>query len=168
MVDLARIIIHGAVLSLVASAFISLTLYLAPRVWLQDYPQDIQDQVPPKNAQEKRLSLILGIPFLILLFAVPFFSTLTLKQQNPDEISFFHAFVNAFGIVFIFNLVDWLLLDWLMFCTITPPFVVIPGTEGAAGYKDYAFHFRGFLIGTVFSAVAGGVIAGLVLLFAYV
>lgn len=164
MIDLTRMIMHGAVLSLVTSAFIALTLYFVPRIWLQDYPQDIQDKVPPKTAPEKRLSLLLGIPFLILLFAVPFISTLMLKQQRPGGLSFFQAFVNAFGTVFIFNLVDWLVLDWLMFCTITPPFVVIPGTEGAEGYKDYAFHFRGFLIGTVFSAVAGGVIGGLVLL----
>ena len=29
---------------------------------------------------------------------------------------------------------------------------VIPGSEGHPAYKDYFFHFRGFLIGTVFSA----------------
>jgi hypothetical protein len=164
MIDLTRTIIHGAVLSLITSAFITITLYFVPRIWLQDYPQDIQDKVPPKTAQEKKLSLLLGIPFLILLFVVPFVSTLMLKRQSPDGLSFFHALINAFGIVFIFNLVDWLLLDWLIFCTITPQFVVIPGTEGAEGYKDYGFHFRGFLIGTVFSAIAGGVIGGLVLL----
>ena len=164
MIDLTRTIIHGAVLSLITSAFITITLYFVPRIWLQDYPQDIQDKVPPKTAQEKKLSLLLGIPFLILLFVVPFVSTLMLKRQSPHGLSFFHALINAFGIVFIFNLVDWLLLDWLIFCTITPQFVVIPGTEGAEGYKDYGFHFRGFLIGTVFSAIAGGVIGGLVLL----
>ena len=51
-----------------------------------------------------------------------------------------------------------------MFCTITPKFVVIPGTEGMSGYKDYGFHFRGFIIGTLLSAISAVVIAGLVLL----
>jgi hypothetical protein len=49
-----------------------------------------------------------------------------------------------------------------MFCTITPRFVVIPGTEGMAGYKDYVFHLRFFLIGSVISAAGGLVIAALV------
>jgi hypothetical protein len=49
-----------------------------------------------------------------------------------------------------------------MYCTITPRFVVIPGTEGMAGYKDYVFHLRGFLIGSVISAAGGLVIAALV------
>jgi len=159
-----RIIVHGAFLSLLASAFIAITLRINPRIWLQDYPQDIQDRVPPKNAKERKLSLILGIPFLALLLAVPFASTLALKHQHGGNVSFLQFFANGFGVLFIFNLVDWLIIDWLMFCTITPSFVVIPGTEGAEGYNDYAFHFRGFLIGTAFSAVAGIASAGLTLL----
>jgi len=45
-----------------------------------------------------------------------------------------------------FNLVDWLLLDWPLVYW-QPRLVVLPGTEGLAGYTDYRFHFRGFLIG---------------------
>ncbi len=161
---MSRIIVHGAFLSLVASAFIAITLRINPRIWLQDYPQDIQDRVPPKTAQERRISLLLGIPFLIVLLAVPFASTLTLKYQRGGAVPFLLLFANGFGVSFIFNLVDWLILDWLMLCTITPPFVVIPGTEGASGYKNYAFHFRGFLVGTIFSAIVGAVVAGLTLL----
>jgi len=36
----------------------------------------------------------------------------------------------AFGVAFAFNLWDWLILDWLVFCTITPKQFVIPGSEG--------------------------------------
>jgi hypothetical protein len=66
------------------------------------------------------------------------------------------------GIVFVFNVVDWLILDWFMFCTLTPRLVVIPGSEGMAAYKDYGFHFRGFLHGTVYLILGGLVIAGIV------
>jgi uncharacterized membrane protein YjjB (DUF3815 family) len=51
-----------------------------------------------------------------------------------------------------------------MFCTLTPKFLIIPGTAGMAGYKDYMFHFRGFIIGTILSAIIGAVLAGVVLL----
>jgi hypothetical protein len=158
-----RIIVHGAILSLVASAFIVITMWVNPRIWLQDYPRAIQDLVPPKNAEEKALSLILGVPFLILLLAVPTASTLTLRVRSGGAVSFLQLVTNGFGVSIIFNLVDWLILDWLVFCTLTPGFVVIPGTEGAVGYKDYAFHFRGFLIGTAFSALVGAVMAGITL-----
>ena len=53
------------------------------------------------------------------------------------------AFLSAFVVLVVFNLVDRLILDWLVFCPLTPRFVVLPGTEGMAGYKDYRMHFRG-------------------------
>jgi hypothetical protein len=157
-------LLHGLALSLIASAYIIITFLINPRIWLHDYPQAIQDLLPPINEKEKRLSLILGIPFLLLLFIVPLVSTILLKNHNPD-FSYLSLAFNAFGVAFAFNVVDWLVLDWLMFCTITPGFVVLPGSEGAVAYKDYWFHFRGFLIGTVISIIAGLIIGGVVLLF---
>jgi len=161
MFSFRRIVLDGAILSFVASLLLMVSLRLNPRIWLQDYPVEIRDRVPPKTEQEKRLSLIIGIPFLLLVAAVPFISTLALKRQDGG-VSFLQLFLNAFGVVFAFNLVDLLLLDWLMFCTITPKFVVIPGTEGMEGYKDYSYHFKASVIGTVLSIVAGLVIAGIV------
>lgn len=162
MFSIRKIILDGAILSFIASLFIMVSLRLNPRIWLQDYPEDIQNKVPPKTRQEKRLSLIFGIPFLILLVAVPLISTLTLKRQNGGDVSFLQLFLNAFGVAFAFNLVDLLILDWLIFCTITPKFVVIPGTEGMEGYKDYSYHFKASIIGTALSVVVGLVIAGIV------
>ena len=164
MLNLGKIILDGAILSVIASLILIAVLRFNPRLFLQDYPEDIQSQVPPKTEKEKRQSLIVGIPFLILVVAVPFISTLTLKRQGAEDVSFLQLFLNAFGVVFIFNLVDLVLLDWLMFCTITPRFVVIPGTEGMEAYKDYAYHFRASMVGTILSVVAGLVIAGVVTL----
>jgi hypothetical protein len=161
MFNFTRTILDGLILSGIASVFIVISMLINPRIWLQDYPEDIQNMVAPKSDSEKRLSLIIGIPFLILIFVGPFFSTLFLKFRNPDA-SFLDLSLNAFGVVFIFNVVDWLLLDWLMFCTLTPRFVVIPGSEGMEGYKNYYFHFRGFLKGTVICVLAGLVISGIV------
>ena len=161
MINLSRIIQDGLLLSIISSFIIIISLFINPRTFLQDYPKDIQAKVPPKTPSEKRLSLLLGIPFLLALLFVPLISTLLLKQQNGETSTFIALFLNAFGIVFIFNLVDWLLLDWLMFCTITPKFLIIPGTEGMPGYKEYGFHFRGFLIGTVLSLVFALIIASI-------
>ena len=162
MFSIRKVVLDGATLSFIASLLLIVSLRLNPRIWLQDYPEAIQDKVPPKTEREKRLSLIFGIPFLVLLVAVPFISTLALKRQGGGDVSFLQLFLNAFGVAFTFNLVDLLLLDWLMFCTITPKFVVIPGTEGMEGYKDYSHHFKASMIGTVLSVVAGLVIAGIV------
>ena len=162
MINISKILLDGALLSVLASISIVGILRFNPRLFLQDYPDEIQAVVPPKTDLEKRQSLITGIPFLLILLAVPFVSTLILKRESGEMISFFPLFINAFGVVFLFNLVDLLLLDWLLFCFITPSFLVIPGTEGMQEYKDYGYHFRAFLIGTVLSIAAGLVIAGVV------
>ena len=162
MWNIGRTLLEGAILSVIASILLIAILRFNPRLFLQDYPGEIQNQVAPKTEKEKRQSLIVGIPFLIVVIAVPFISTLTLKHQSGEGVSCLHLFLNAFGIVFVFNLVDLLLLDWLMFCTITPKFVVIPGTEGSEAYKDYGYHFRASITGTILSVVGGLVIAGIV------
>lgn len=162
MPNVADVLLHGTVLSFLCSLLVLVSLYVNPRLWLQDYPKSIRGKAPAKTQAERRQSLLFGVPFLLLLFAVPVYSTLTLQWQNGGNVPFLALFASAFGVMFIFNLVDWLLLDWLIFCVITPRFVMIPGTEGMATYKDFAFHCRGFLIGTVFSAVGGLSVAALV------
>jgi hypothetical protein len=159
MSNLNKILIDGAILSFLASLWLILALRVNPRIFLHDYPPKIQERVPQKTNPEKRLTYIFGVPFMLLLLLGPFFSTLSLKEQGNTH--FWTLWLNATGVVYVFNLVDWLILDWLMFCTLTPRFVIIPGSEGMAEYKDYDFHFRGFLHGTVYSALGGLVIAGI-------
>jgi hypothetical protein len=160
MTYLTEILKDGAMLSLLASAWLILALRINPRIFLHDYPPQIQESVPKKTQYENNLSVVFGVPFLLLLLLGPFFSTLSLKEQGNG--AFWALWLNAAGVGFIFNLVDWLILDWLLFCTLTPRFLVIPGTERMAAYKDYGFHFHGFLHGTVYSTFGGLIIAGIV------
>jgi hypothetical protein len=163
MINLTKILLDGIILSVLASGTILAILRFNPRLFLQDYPAEIQNQVPPKTEKEKHQALLVGIPFLIILIAIPFLSTLSLAKLGGEE-RFSFLFINAFGVAFLFNLVDCLVLDWLIFCLITPDFLVIPGTKGMQAYKDYRFHFRAFLIGTALSIIAGLGIAGIVLI----
>ncbi len=159
---LSRILLHGSIFSLIASIWLIVTLWLNPRWWLQNYTDEIQAKVPPKTEKEKKMSLWIGIPFLLLLFGAPFYSTWTLNAQLAATATFWQLFWNAFGVATVFNLVDLLILDWLMFCIITPKFIIVPGTEGMPGYKDYGYHFRGFLIGSALSVVSALLFAGII------
>ncbi len=156
------VLIDGAVLSLLASLYLMAVLWFNARLFLQDYPALIQAAVPPKTEEEKRLSLILGLPFLVLLLVAPLLSTLAFVRGSGGAVPFLDTFLHAFGVIFAFNVVDWLLLDWVIFCTLTPSFLIIPGSEGMAACKDYAFHFRGFVVGTVLSLGGGLLVAAVV------
>ncbi|HEX2740847.1 MAG TPA: hypothetical protein VHM69_10385, partial [Rubrobacter sp.] len=86
-------------------------------------------------------------------------SALRLARIGDDEV-FFAVFFGTFIMLLVFNLVDLLILDWLVFNTLRPGFVVLPGTEGARGYSDYGFHFRAFLKGVVGALVVSFIVAG--------
>ena len=153
------VVVYGAIASLLLSTVLLIMGLVNPRLMLQDYPKDIQAAVPPKTDQEKRQTLYWSLPFWVILLGFPVAAALSAKATHQG---FLEIFLSAFGVIFLSNLVDWLILDWLIICTITPKFVVLPGTEGMAGYKNYAMHFRGFLIGTALSVVVGLIIAGIV------
>jgi hypothetical protein len=144
---LHRILLDGICLSVVATAVVLASLAENPRLWLQDYPPDIQAAVKPRNMAERRRARLWGIPFIGTLLGVPIFSAWRLASADPSA-SFGMLWLDAFGVAMVFNLVDLLLIDGLLICMLTPRFVIIPGTEGHAAYRDFGHHAKAFLFGT--------------------
>lgn len=164
MLELHRILIHGAILSVPASLLLMAAVYFNPRFARQDLPKDIQDVTPPLSKKEKLQALAFGIPFFALVVLVPLLSGISLEAPAGGRVPFLVLFLHIFGVVFVFNVVDFLILDCLIYCTITPKFVIIPGTEGLAGYKDYGHQARAHLRGTALQAAFALLLAGVVFL----
>ena len=70
------------------------------------------------------MSILLG-----LLIGAPFASALLWRTATLGSHSFWELFAYAFGVLFIFNLVDLLIFDWLIVCWFKPRWVILPGTE---------------------------------------
>jgi hypothetical protein len=157
------IVIHAATYGLVLSAVLfpmvlGLT-WLNPEIMLNDYPPDIRAKYGPMSAQSKRQRGPAALVVVTALLVIVVFSFRGLPSGAADDIPFLTAAVHRFVLFGVFNLLDWLILDWLIVVTLCPRFIILPGTEGVAGYKDYSFHFRGFLIGTGITAVTSLVVA---------
>lgn len=129
-----------------------------PRLMLQDYPEDVRRAVPPKTPAERREAVWWIAALFAVVFGLPLAAAIVARAQQPDP-SFPGLYLTAFIVLIAFNLYDLLVVDWLYFCTWTPSFAVLPGTEGMAGYKDYGLHLRGFLFGTALSVLASAPIA---------
>ena len=102
------------------------------------------------------MSVLLG-----LLIGVPFTSALLWRTATLGTHSFWELFAYAFGVLFIFNLVDLLILDWLIVCKFKLRWVVLPGTEHIVMPTPYLNHFKEFLMGTVSLVIVGLAIAAL-------
>ena len=151
-------LVYGAVLSTVLAALLLAVLWMNPEILLNDYPPDIRTRFGPMSERSKRqripVALLMGAVSLAIVIA----SFSTIRTNADGTIPFRTAFVHLFVMFSVFNVVDLLLIDWPL-VAIGPRFIVLPGTEGSAGYKDYWFHFRGFLVGAVLVFVASGAMA---------
>lgn len=130
-----------------------------PRLMLQDYPKAIQNATTPKTKEEKRLGILFGLPFILAFISYPFGLGFHVAKSNGN---YWYVLEHVYVLLFLGNLYDLLIIDWLVFCYITPKIMVIPGTEGNPGYKDYKFHFIGFLKGLLITAVIAIILSGIV------
>lgn len=127
-------------------------------MWLNDYPPDVKAKYGPMSAKAKRQGYLLAIPLLFIMVGGAIWSTLRLKQQQGGTLSFAAAYCHTAGMVMSFWLSDLLLIDGLIGVMWTPSFMVLPGTEGMAGYKDYGLHLRAHFRAAPALAVVSGIL----------
>lgn len=149
------ILVDGLVYALVLALIVTLSQFYNPRLWLNCYPSAIQKVVPKRTKTEMREKLLVGIPFMLVMVGYPIYSTSILKNHLGGEYSFWIGFLNMLIIQNIFNLFDLFILDWLIFNTIKPKYLILEGTDGMREYGDYFFHFRaatkGFFLSIILS-----------------
>ena len=148
---------YSAIQTIALSIFSYVTFLYNPEVWVGDYPKDVKTAYGEISSKSKRDKKLLVAVFLLIAFGVP---VLMLVNTNVSGYSFTEIVLCLFLMFQVFNLFDLLIIDWLILNTITPKFLVLKGTEGLPGYKNYSFHFKGFLIGTGISLLASLIITG--------
>lgn len=156
-------LLWGSLLSLTLGIIMIASFLIAPDMWVGDYPPDIKEKYGAMSPRARKFRPWIGLLFFGALIVIVIFALIRLRALMDFPSAFLPAlwadFLTAFLVLFVFNLFDLLIIDWLIFVLIQPAPIVLPGTEGMAGYRDYAFHFRGFLVGIVFSLVGALVLA---------
>jgi hypothetical protein len=154
------------ILVLFFSAFVIITIWWKPRIWLHDFPADIQALAAPKTPEEKRLTAIIGTLLVVLFLGLPVLLSWDLKAALGVNFSFLTVWLYTYALFIGFNLWDLVILDWIGLSLVDPQHPPFAGTEGATGWRNYAFHFHGFLKGCVMGIVFAALEAGLITLFA--
>ena len=158
-----HVAVHGLFYAFIVNGYILLVMVLtSPRVWgYSDYSESIKAKVPPQTKQEKRLAMLIAVPWMLFSAGFLIFSPYVLKTRLGGEIPFWLAFLNVFVLVFLAVLGDLVILDWLIVSKITPEFVIIPGTE-EEDYKDFSHHYRAHVRAAVPLVLVCAVVAGIV------
>lgn len=145
--------------------FALFTLMVVPKVlknplsMVHDYPPDIYNKAMElglvKASQNRRSKKFLVKRLIAVAIIGVIFGGVVHYVNGAD------SFLAGAGYTYLLwvaaNWYDALVIDCLWFCHSKK--VVIPGTEGMAGYKDYLFHiqaaFKGMLLGIPTAIVAG-------------
>ena len=164
MLDLGGIVVYGTLLSVLASLTVLLAVFFNPRFARNDLPKDIQKKVPPLARREKLQALFFFVPLITLMIAIPLAYGLGLKSEQGSGVSYLALTGHIFAVLFTANVFELLVVDWLVYCAITPKRLVLPNTEGMAGYKDYIHHVRSHARGAAVMLILSPALAGVVLL----
>lgn len=144
---------HLLVYYLVLSILLYGSLAFNPRMWLHRMPPEVIAKVPARTSAEKRLLIITAaVPFLLLLIIYPVIFVL---QQDASWLNYF-LILCAFFVGF--NKWDTLILDVLIFCKLTPRFIIIAGTE-RQDYATMKYHLVSGAKGLLMSGIASGILA---------
>ena len=147
------LIVECIVLCIIFTLMILPVQYKDPISMIMSYPPNVikrVEQLPQyegciKEREKKHISKkIFGVFFFaVLLAAVAYFSGCR---------GFIDTFFHVFMLFFAVNMYDMLVLDWGIFCHSKK--LRIPGTEDMdKEYKDYLFHLKGAMKGTVIGII---------------
>ena len=153
-------VIKGLIWSALWIIYVYVIVTKYPWQMLHEYPKDIQKAsvLPEPTTENKKNAKLFGAIGSLVIFGA--LITFGLIRFADSRESYGKILLYIFIIAMIWNIADLLIMDWLIICRITPKWVVIPGTEGCSGYKDYFFHFKGFLIGCVYTGIMSLLFSG--------
>jgi hypothetical protein len=133
------VFIDAIIISAVFYGGIFLMIKINPRLQLHNYPPQIRNSVPPKTKKERKLFVLIAVP---IIFVLIFYVIISFFGRFNNSINYFAILFYYLSVWIIVSLVDLFVCDYLIFCTITPKFIIIPGTEGSKFYKDKSFHTK--------------------------
>ena len=161
---LSHSLIYGAILSGVLTILILGSFYINPEMWLQDAPREVQEKHGPMSARAKRQRAWLVVAFVLTIIGVVGVSVYRLPSVVGGPLTFVTLFLHLWLMFMLFNVVDLVLIDWLIVEFMRPPFIVQSGLGQLMGERNYWFHFQGFLKGSVGILVVSLLLAGVIML----
>lgn len=152
------------ILSLVSGTLITVlmtgVLLIQHRLGFDHSIRDAQGRV--RSGGTTPLAWLMPITVLLIMICVPVGAGFWLDRTMDVRLSFSGYFLLAYGIFFVANLWDLLILDYLVLLKLRPRFLELPDT---LYYTTFRPHLRGWARGLLFGIVSS-LLAALVCHFA--
>jgi hypothetical protein len=128
MLPIAQIVLNSLLFLIIFGVIIWGTLWLNPRIFMNDFPDLMKAAQPPLQAWEKQQQKVVMVVFIIVFVGLPVFLNAQLRANMGAEFSFAVAYLNTWLMFQLANLYDAVGIDWVI-ATRPPKFAIASGTE---------------------------------------
>lgn len=151
----------AVVTSILFVVIVLVSLTYNPRLWIQDFPKEMQAEMAPLSRGERLARGLVAILLLGVVIGIPLLSVLRLKSIQ-GSITFLEGFLHIWLIFMSVNIVDLVIIDWAIGVWWQPEFLSTPEIDPLSQYNTYQFHVIEHFKGTVLLTAVALVLSALV------
>lgn len=126
---------------------ILISVLINPRIWLQDFPEKLKKDVPPKTLKESRQTFITGFLFALYIVGFPLYSVARSFGEKEEVVLFFTIFLHSFYIMMICNVLYWLVFHILIFNFVISHIRTVPGLKKRFYFSGWKNQIFGLFVG---------------------
>jgi hypothetical protein len=161
-------LVSGAIFSAVMTVLVVVSLMINKEIWINDYPKDVQAAYGPISEKGKRQRIVFTVLVMAAFVGIIVVSNVLLVNTLSGT-GFWAIFANTVIMFVFFNLVDVVIIDWLILIVLWPSLGMLPGTENMlASYHDVRMHLTNAVKGFILALLAGLIAAGIAMLVTWV
>lgn len=112
--DRQVMVLEAAVVTSVLFVSIVLaSLAYNPRVWIQDFPEEMQAAMDPLSRRERLGRAVVAVLLVAVVVGIPLVSILS-ERASRGDLSLREAVLHVWIVFMTVNLVDLVVVDWLI------------------------------------------------------
>ena len=160
-----QVLMHGLIYTGGFTLIILISVLINPRIWLQDFPDYLKHNIPPKSRLEINQTFITGFLFAMFIIGFPLYSLSDLMKGTTEIFSFSSLFIHSFSIMMICNILYWLIFDLFVFNMVISRIRTIPGLKKKFKFSGWRRQIFGLAVGILSCVIISGFVVSIALLF---
>ena len=148
-----QILIHGLLYTAGFVLIILISVLINPRIWMQDFPEDLKKDIPPKSNREMKQTFVTGFLFSLFIIGFPLYSISAYIKSSISILPFIMLFLHSFSVMMICNILYWLIFDLLIFNFVISRIRTVPGLKKRFKFSGWKRQVFGMIVGILTCAL---------------
>lgn len=142
-----QILYDGLIYTAGFALIILISVLINPRIWMQDFPDHLKEELPPKSRREARQTFVTGFLFALFIMGFPLYSIS--KLFGESSMTFGTFFLHSFSVMMVCNVLYWLVLHIFIFNVIISRIRTVPGLKKKFKFPGWKKQIFGMLVGVL-------------------